>query len=297
MKRMKGLFCLIITFLAASALAADDPVVARIGERKVLMSDLKRWMTYGTAESQRALEKDPKGRYELLRQILTGMVIAEQAKKDGFDRRPDVKENMELLISNFLTLEYLDKVIAKQVEVTEEELKQYYDDHQKEFRVPERVRTRHILIKAERTADDGERKKAREKAEGLLKRIRAGADFSKLAEEYSEDPGSRRKGGDLGFMPAGKMDPEFEKIAFSLNPGEVSDIVETDFGFHIIRCEEKEKPTIQPYAEVKEQVRKKVTVEKKTKAVHEYVNRTSKEAGIEIDVDVLVGPETGPPAH
>jgi parvulin-like peptidyl-prolyl isomerase len=107
--------------------------------------------------------------------------------------------------------------------------------------VSERVRVRHILIRVDKDATEAEKRKAREKIEKILSRIKKGEDFSELAKEYSEDTGSRDRGGDLGYIVKGDGSdiPEFEKAAFQLQVGEVSGIVETKYGYHIIKCEEK----------------------------------------------------------
>ena len=267
----------------------NDPVVARIGDKQFRLSDFNRWMSFGSEQSRASLEKDPKRRASMLRQIVTSMVVAEQARKQGFDQRPDIRENMELLINNFLTIEYLDKVIAQKVEVKDKDVRRYYNQHKDTFRVPERVKARHILVKVNRTAPEEALKHARVKAENILKRVKAGEDFARLASEYSDDPGSKKKGGDVGFFSRGRMAPEFERAAFSLKPGEVSDIVQTNFGFHIIKVEEKKDPSIKPYKAVKEQLRKKVEIDMKKKAVDTYVEKIIEEKNVSFDLEGLFG--------
>lgn len=288
--RALGVLALFLFVLSAVPLFADeDPVVARIGEKKILLSDFRRWMSYDTEEGRKTIERDPKQKDALLRSIVTSMAIAAQARKEKFDQRPDIKENIQLLIDNFLTVKYLDQVVAKTVEPTEDNVKRYYEDHKKELMAPEMVRAPHILIKVTRTASEEERTKARKQAEDLLKRLKAGEDFAKLAAEYSEDPGSKKKGGDLGFFPRGMMAPEFETAAFSLEPGAMSDVVETDFGYHIIKVEEKKPASVQPYQDVKEGLKKRATIELKRKAVDDYVTKLMKEARIEFDAAPLFG--------
>ena len=288
MKR-SGVLILLLILFCLPVYAADDPVVAKIGDKKILLSDLNRWMSYDTEEGRKVIEKDPKKKASLLRQIVTSMVIAEEARQEGFDRRPDVKENTELLVNNMLSMEYLDKIVAAKVEVTDEALKKYYEDNRQEFKQPERVRARHILVKVERTASDSERTAARGRAEKLLEQAKAGGDFAALAAEHSEDAGSKRKGGEVGPFARGSMAPEFEEAAFSLKPGDVSGIVETDSGFHIIRVEERKEASFQPYDEVKDRIRRKVTIERKRQAVNDFVEAISKERGVEFDMTGLVG--------
>ena len=120
------------------------------------------------------------------------------------------------------------------------------------FKVDEQVRVRHILIAA---SEPG----AKEKAEDVIKKLSAGSDFAALAKEVSADPGSAAKGGDLGFFTKGRMMPEFEKAAFALkNKGEISGVVETRFGFHVLQLEDKRPAGVRPFNEVREELIKEV---------------------------------------
>jgi len=130
------------------------------------------------------------------------------------------------------------------------ELMREYNANQDKFKTPERVQARHILIKAD--ASNDARSKA--KAESVLKQIQGGADFAKLAKENSEDTGSAAMGGELGFIVKGQTVPEFEKSAFSLQPGQTSPLVKTTYGYHIIQVEKHEQAHVQPFEEVKAQL-------------------------------------------
>ncbi len=123
--------------------------------------------------------------------------------------------------------------------VTGQDVEQYYQQHQKDYQVPEEVKVRHILIKVPAGADGKTDAAAKAKAEGLLKQIKAGGNFDALAKANSDDPGSKEQGGDLGMIQRGVTVPPFEQAAFSLQPGQVSDLVKTQFGYHIIKVERK----------------------------------------------------------
>ena len=116
----------------------------------------------------------------------------------------------------------------------------FYDEHPDRYRQPEKVRARHVLLRVAPNAEEEEVERIRALADEALARIQAGEPFEAVAEELSEDPGSKTRGGDLGFFARGQMVPPFEEAAFSLEPGATSDIVKTDFGFHIIRVEERQ---------------------------------------------------------
>lgn len=135
---------------------------------------------------------------------------------------------------------YLPKDFAALAAPSDAAVQAYYDEHRDDrFTAPEEVRARHILIKLDPAADEKARAAARTKAEDVLAKVKKGGDFAKLAQQLSEDPGSASKGGDLGLFPRGKMVPAFDAAAFALEPGAVSEVVESPFGFHVIKVEEK----------------------------------------------------------
>jgi len=162
---------------------------------------------------------------------------------------------------------------SKLAKFTNEDVKKYYEEHKDRFTEPEKIEARHILIRPSRKNKDKEaaRKAARTKAESILKRLRGGASFATLARRYSQDPGSAKKGGDLGWFPRGVMMKAFEDAAFALKVGEISDIVETPFGFHIIKVEDrrpaKVKTLFKARAEILNALSSKASRERALKAI------------------------------
>jgi peptidyl-prolyl cis-trans isomerase D len=147
-------------------------------------------------------------------------------------------------------------VVADQVKVeaslvvSDAQLRQAYSGSMDNFRMPERVKVRHILLMTQGKSDT-EKKQALTKAQDLLKQLRAGADFADLAKKNSQDPGSAQNGGDLGFIVKGQTVPEFEKVAFTAKPKDISDVVTTQYGYHILQVMEKEPARVKPFDEVK----------------------------------------------
>jgi len=167
--------------------------------------------------------------------------------------------------------------MAAATTVTDQDLQAYYDQHRDEYRVPEQVKVRHILIKTPLPApgakeDEKAVADARAKAEGVLKEVKAGGDFAKLAEKYSDDPGSAKSGGELGWIGRGRTVPEFEKAAFSLGKGQTSDLVKSSYGFHIIHVEDKQAAHLKTLAEVKSEIEEKVKQQKTTRATETAAN-------------------------
>jgi len=145
--------------------------------------------------------------------------------------------------------------LLSQVEVKDDDVAEYYALHKEDkFTEPEQVRARHILVKVTADADADAKAAARKKAEELLAKVKAGADFAALAKESSQDPGSAAKGGDLGLFPRGHMVPAFEEAAFALQAGGVSDVVETPFGFHVIKVEEHPPGGVKPLEAVRGEI-------------------------------------------
>jgi peptidyl-prolyl cis-trans isomerase D len=167
--------------------------------------------------------------------------------------------------------------IAAATNVTEQDLQTYYDQHRDEFRVPEQVKVSHILIKTPLAAPGAKEDEkgiadARAKAEDVLKQVKAGGDFAKLAEKYSDDPGSAKSGGELGWIGRGRTVPEFEKAAFSLGKGQTSDLVKSSYGFHIIHVEDKQDAHLKTLAEMKGEIEEKVKQEKGAHATEAAAN-------------------------
>jgi peptidyl-prolyl cis-trans isomerase D len=152
------------------------------------------------------------------------------------------------------------------VTVTEEDLRRYYDANRDQFRNDERVHVRHILLTTTGKPQD-QIAKIQARAEELLKQVKGGADFADLAKKNSEDPGSKDKGGDLGWVVRGQTVPAFEAAAFSLKQGDISNVVKTEYGFHIIQGIAKEEARVRPYEEARGQITEELRKERAVDAV------------------------------
>jgi peptidyl-prolyl cis-trans isomerase D len=166
----------------------------------------------------------------------------------------DHKENYRVPEKIKLAYVVIDpEAFRTQVKITDLEINEYYEYHIDKFSQPDQVKVRHILFKLDPSATKEEVKRVREKAQKVLEEARQGKDFSALAEEYSEGP-TRSKGGDLGYFSRGKMVKAFEDTAFKLKKGEISDLVRTSYGFHIIKVEDIKKAETQTLDEVRDQI-------------------------------------------
>lgn len=286
MRKTIALTFALLTVLSTAALAADDPVLAQVGDWKITKSGFQKLMSY-YPEAKQYLEGQPQNQETFLRRLVQTHVIAGIARKKGFDKKPEIREQLDLNINNYLATQFLKMEIADKIAVTEEDMSNYYTTHRDEFRTPEQVKASHILLRVDANAPADVKGKAKDKAADILKRVKAGEDFAKLASEFSDDPGSKAKGGDLGFFSKGRMVKPFEDAAFTLKPGEVSDVVESQFGYHIIRVTEKKSAVEQPYESVKDSVRAKVTDELRKARINDFVDKAMKDSGAELHPELL----------
>ncbi|MEA3415307.1 MAG: peptidylprolyl isomerase [Thermodesulfobacteriota bacterium] len=181
---------------------------------------------------------------------------------------------------NMAIKEFIDKQFVQKVTISDKKSKAYYESNPEYFKQPEQVQARHILIKIGSKADESQKAQARKKIEKIRKRLQKGEDFAALAKEFSQCP-SKAKGGDLGYFQHGQMAPAFEQVAFALKPGAVSDIVETRFGYHLIKVIGKKPETTIPYKDVKDKLQQHLKREKIQKEVTLYVEKLKEKAKVE----------------
>jgi len=176
--------------------------------------------------------------------------------------------------------ELIIQQVASKVVITDEKSKAYYDANLQRFKEPEKVKASHILIKVEPSADEAKKTEARNKIKEIQQKLKDGADFAELAKEYSEGPSGPR-GGDLDYFGRGQMVKPFEDAAFSMKSNEVSDLVETPFGYHLIKVYDKKPEQTRSYADAKEEIVRHLEQEEGRKEYILYVEKLKKDAKIE----------------
>ncbi len=179
----------------------------------------------------------------------------------------------------------VDKLLAAEIEpkaaVSPQDIEGFYKQNPQFFMQPESVRASHILIKADAGAAEDVKQGARTKAQDLLRQVKSGGDFGALAQQHSQD-GSSASGGDLGFFPRGQMVKAFEDAAFTLKPGEVSELVESEFGFHIIKVTEHRTARTVPLAEVNDRIAMALRQQKQQELAQEFVQSLKSKGKVEI---------------
>lgn len=246
---------------------------------------------------------------EVLESLIDRELLYQESKKKGIQVKSEAvstqlqqiqqrypsKEEFEKLLNNMgLTQadvqaqiergmaiqELIDKEITGKIQISDEETKTFYDKNPQLFQQPEQVKASHILIKVQADAPEAEKTEARKKIEAVQKKVTQGEDFATLAKTYSEGP-SGPKGGDLGYFRRGQMVKPFEEVAFSLKPNETSDIVETQFGYHLIKVNDKKPAKKMTYAEVKDRLNEHLKKQKTDSEANAYIETLRKDAKIE----------------
>jgi len=239
--------------------------VAKIGSSKISTDEFNARIQTYPANMQEAL-KDPKNQEAVLDQLINEKVLLLEAQKQGLSKNEDYKKQVAELEKQFENakkqglnnLLILDKVKGK-VNVTKEDVINYYNQNQAQFKSYEQRRARHILLKSE------------EDAKAVLAELKSGKDFAQVAREKSQDP-TAQSGGDLGFFKRGDLVPAFEQAVFSMKKGELSGIVKTQFGFHVVQLTDvvivPQPTTDQAYA----QIQRSLEAQKQNAALTEYLN-------------------------
>lgn len=231
----------------------------------------------------RPMTETPEGKKELLDTMIIREIIMQQAQKDGLDKSQAVTDKLEELKKRVVVEAFLKKKIEDQANISDADLQKFYDQNKDKFNSGDQVRASHILVKSENEAQD------------ILGQIKKGANFEALAKKNSVDSAGA-KGGDLGWFGKGSMIPEFEKVVFSLKEGELSGVVKTQFGYHIIKLTGKRPAGIRSFAEAKEQIKAKLLPEKQQATFLKLKDELKKGAKYSIKEDVLKGIDIKPAA-
>jgi peptidyl-prolyl cis-trans isomerase C len=192
-------------------------------------------------------------------------------QKELVKRKLTVAQFTEDQRREILNAKTIEAEVAPKLAVTPQELDTYYQQNPESFKEPEQVRASHILISVAQDATAEAKQAARAEADGLLKRAKGGEDFAALAKAHSKDPGSAAVGGDLNFFPKEQMVPEFSNAAWALKPGEISDVVQSQFGYHIIKLTDRRAGRTVPLADVRDRLEGFLKQRKQQELIQQYL--------------------------
>lgn len=258
---------------SASETKKEGQVVAEVNGSTITTGEFNREMK-NLPEYLKGMAASPEGRKEMLDTMVIRELILQQAAKDGLDKGPEIEEKLQDLRKRLVVEAYLKKKIESDANISDAELKKFYDQNIDKFKTGEQIRASHILVKTEKEARD------------VQAQLKAGKSFEELAKKYSVDS-SASKGGDLGWFGKGSMVPVFEKAALALKEGQVSDVVKSDFGFHLIKLTGKRPAGARPFEEVKEQIKAAIMPSKQQEIFQKVRDDLKKSAKINIKEDVL----------
>jgi parvulin-like peptidyl-prolyl isomerase len=248
--------------------------------REVLESMIRRELLYQTARKsgikpdENAINKD----INSLKQQFSG----ETEYKNELSRRGINEEVLRArMIRNSLVQKYMDKEFTDKVNVTDKEIQDYYQKNIDLFKQPFQMRVNQIFIQSDSKGGDSRKKELRGKAEKILKNLKDDQDFADLAREYSDGP-TKNKGGDLGYLRKGQLEKQFESKIFALKKGEITDVIETEYGFHIFKVTDIKPETILAYENVKEKVKKFLVDEKTKQEADKYARKLREKTDVKI---------------
>jgi peptidyl-prolyl cis-trans isomerase C len=263
---------------------AQDPLVAKVNGVEIHQSDLDAIET----EAGQIPPMTPDAKKDYLVSFMTDMIlVSKKAQDEKLGDTPEFAKRLQFNRNKLLMSALLDKT-GKDA-LTDEAMHKVYDDAIKQMPAEEEVHARHILVRVP-AGDDKASKAAEDKIKAVIVRLKKGEDFAKVAAEVTEDPSGKANGGDLGFFTKEQMVPEFADVAFSLDKGKISEPVKTQFGWHVIKVEDKRQKPAPSFDEVKPQLESFVT----RKAQAELVTKLRADAKVEKFYKTEAAPDDKP---
>jgi parvulin-like peptidyl-prolyl isomerase len=265
---------------------AEDRILARVGTEVIRESDFQRYLSLRYAPQQLAqLSSMPEVKEKLRNEYLDSSVIVAKARKEGLDKTDEYKKNLAVLEMQALLRAFMQKendVLMKQRQVSDEEIQAFYQDNQASFKTPESFSARHILVKV-KGGSNGDQGLSDEEAKARILKAREelakGRSWDEVAKEYSEDPGSKGKGGLYENRRFGEFVKEFDQAVRTQAPGKPGEPVKSQFGYHLIQVEKWNQGEIPTLDKVKEQVRQRAMAKKSESVWKAFIGELRQEVG------------------
>jgi len=268
------LFSLFSPLSCDKAKPLKEKELVRINDRVITLEEFEQEMEQ-LPPHLKTLMVEEKGRKDFLENVIERELLLQEGIRKGLDKDDQVLNKVEQFKQGLVIETLIEELCAGKDEVSDAEVKAYYEKNKAKYLLGERVRVRHIMVKS------------REEAQEIKKRLYQGEDFVTLVKQYSIWP-TKEKGGDLGYIERGMVNKSFEQAAFALeNRGDLSDIVKTEFGFHIIRLEDRKKRHQLTISEAQEEIRKLLREKKRKDILTAHLEELRKGAQIHINEKLL----------
>ncbi|WP_027390735.1 peptidylprolyl isomerase [Chrysiogenes arsenatis] len=258
------------------ALASQSSVLATVGKMPITQEDFNRSFESLPPQVQAQLAQSPDQKSLLLDELVKQRLVYLEAEKAGYAKNKKVLERLESIKKDLMVGAFVEEYLEKNAKVSEKDMEAFYKENQAQFVEAESVNASHILLKDEAKAK-----------QILAEAKKPEVDFSELAKQHSEEPGAATRGGKLGDFGRGQMVPEFEKAAFEGSIGVVPELVQTKFGYHILKINSKNPARTVPYAEVKEQISHALENRAKGEALEKLVKELELKHSVKLYKDNL----------
>jgi len=249
-------------------------------QKEVIESLIRREILY--QESRKAGIKIDKKDIDKEIDILKKKFLSDAEFKNELARRNLSEDTLRAQLERGLLIQkHVEQQFLKKVKVTDADVMAYYESHLSALKQPLQVRVSHILIQTDSKSEPSRKQEARRKAEQILKDLKDGKDFKTIAREQSDGP-TRTSGGDLGYIKKGQLEKQFESVVFNLKTEEISDVIETNYGFHLFKVTDRKPESIVSYDNVKEQIKQLLLQEKAKKEADEYARKLREKSDVKI---------------
>lgn len=249
----------------------NENVLAKVSNKTITLKEFNARIAKLPSYYQDIVDRNKK-RY--LDEIIMETLLYEEAVRKGLDKDREVREVINEAKKKILVAKLVKNEIEDNIKVTDLEMKQFYEANKEQFKSAAMWRASHILVAQEKDARD------------LREALSKGTGFEELARMHSTDATASR-GGDIGYFRTGQLVPDFEKVCLKLNVGEISDIVHTQFGYHIIKLTDKKEPVVQDYEKVKREIEEELKKRKRSELFDKLVLNLKNKYGVEIKEDVF----------
>lgn len=251
--------------------SSQDKILATVGNKYITLNEFKHKLSKLPSYYQAMAQKDKKG---LLNDIIAESLFMEDAVRKGIDRDKEIREILDEARKKIIIAKFVKTEVDDKVKVSDEEMKKFYDEHKDNFKKPEMWRASHILVANEQEAKD------------ILSELSKGKDFAELARARSMDATAAR-GGDVGYFRKGQVLPEFESTCFNLKVGEMSGIVHTQYGYHIIKLTDKKNESAQSFEEARAEIENVLRLIKRNELFAKLVSDLKYKYRVRIEDDAV----------